>query len=199
MKTLVIVDVQNDFMPGGALAVPDGDAIVPVINRLMGDYDLVVASQDWHPKGHGSFASSHEGRAQFEEIMLHGEPQTLWPDHCVQGSEGARLHKDLDARPIEAIFRKGLDPEVDSYSAFFDNNHARATGLSGYLREKGAMCLDLVGLAGDVCVGFTALDGLREGFDVRLVEPGIRALDDEAYGAMKRRIADKGGKMIELL
>lgn len=192
MKTLIIIDVQNDFVPGGSLAVPQGDAIVPIINSILPRFDLVVATQDWHPKSHKSFASSHPGKEPFENIDLHGLEQTLWPDHCVQGTEGAAFHPDLDLRPVETVFRKGMDPEIDSYSGFFDNGHKRTTGLAGYLREKGAGDLYFCGLAGDICVHFTLLDALQEGFQVHLIEDAVRALDAPGFEEKKQQMIAKG-------
>ena len=138
MKTLIIVDVQNDFMPGGALAVPEADRIVPVINAIQNTFDLIVATQDWHPENHKSFASSHGGKKPFESIMLNGIAQVLWPDHCVQGTPGAQFHDALNTNAISAIFRKGTDIAVDSYSGFYDNHRYKSTGLAGYLHEMGA-------------------------------------------------------------
>lgn len=192
MKTLILVDVQNDFMPGGALEVADGDTIVPVINEMLGRFDLVVATQDWHPPGHKSFASSHEGRKPFEVIDLDGLEQTLWPDHCVQGSRGADFHPDLDMRPVEAIFRKGMDPEIDSYSGFYDNGHRKSTGLAGFLREKQASELYFCGLAADICVYYTLKDALKEGFEATLIEPATRALDEAAFDKIKQELVEKG-------
>lgn len=181
MKALLVIDVQNDFLPGGSLAVPDGDAIVPVINVLAPQFDLVVATQDWHPPDHASFASNHEGREPFEQIELHGLPQTLWPDHCVQGSRGAELAAALETRRLEAIFRKGTDPAIDSYSGFYDNGHRKTTGLAGYLREKGARELYFCGLAADICVYFSMKDALEEGFPITLIEDATRPLVENDY------------------
>ncbi|MDX1649953.1 MAG: bifunctional nicotinamidase/pyrazinamidase, partial [Myxococcota bacterium] len=164
MKALLLVDIQRDFLPGGALAVPEGDAVVPVANRLAARFPLVVATQDWHPEGHVSFASSHPGHEPFDEIEVDGLDQTLWPDHCVQGSRGAGFADDLDLRPVEAIVRKGMDPRIDSYSGFFDNGHRKETGLAGLLRGRGVDEVFLVGLAADVCVAFTARDACELGF-----------------------------------
>ena len=136
MVALILVDIQNDFIPGGTLPVPAGDEIIPLVNELQNSFDLVVATQDWHPKNHKSFASNHTGKRPFDKIMLHGLEQVLWPDHCVQGSRGAQLHDDLDLNKVEAIFRKGMDAEIDSYSAFYDNGYKKSTGLAGYLRER---------------------------------------------------------------
>lgn len=196
MKTLVIIDVQNDFIPGGALAVPKGDEIVPLINDLQPKFDLVIATQDWHPKGHASFASSHEGKKPFDQIDLDGIDQVLWPDHCLQNSDGAEFHPDLKTSKIEAIFRKGTNPKIDSYSGFYDNAHQKSTGLAGFLKEKDAKELYFVGLAGDYCVYFSIKDAIKEGFDVTLIEDGTRSLDQESFEKAKEDILSKGGKII---
>ncbi|MFO7916380.1 MAG: bifunctional nicotinamidase/pyrazinamidase [Candidatus Krumholzibacteriales bacterium] len=196
MKTLVIVDVQNDFIPGGALAVPDGDRIVPVINALQGGFDLVVATQDWHPPNHVSFASNHQGKKPFGQIDLDGMRQTLWPDHCVQGTRGAEFHPELDLRPVEAIFRKGMDPGIDSYSGFFDNGHKKTTALAGYLREKEAADLYFCGLAAEICVAFTLKDALGLGFAATLIEDATRALDQEDFHKAKRDLVSKGARVV---
>ncbi len=196
MKTLIVVDVQNDFLPGGALEVPGSDAIVPVINRLIPHFDLVVAAQDWHPPGHGSFASSHPGRKPFEQTDLNGLEQTLWPDHCVQGSHGSQFSSQLDSTRFEAIFRKGTDPGIDSYSAFFDNGHRKATGLADYLRGKGAEELWLCGLAGDICVYFTALDALAEGFKVHFIRDAATPLDAKAHAERLKTLQEKGANVV---
>lgn len=196
MKTLVIVDVQNDFLPGGSLPVPGGDAIIPLINGVMRRFDLVVAAQDWHPQGHKSFASNHPGRRPFEEIELHGLAQTLWPDHCVQGSHGAEYAAALDTRPVEAIFRKGTDPGIDSYSAFFDNGHRKSTGLAAYLRGKGAKELYLCGLAGDICVYFTALDAIEEGFGVHFIVDAATPLDPAAHVQRLQALRARGATLL---
>lgn len=177
MDALIVVDVQRDFCSGGALAVPDGDAVVPVVNRLMSSFDLVVATQDWHPRAHGSFASQHPGRHPGEMGELSGLPQVMWPDHCVQGSIGARWHPLLDEGPIEAIIRKGTSPEVDSYSGFFDNGRRRDTGMAAYLRGRDVKRVAVVGLATDYCVKFTALDAVSEGFEVWLVLDACRGVE----------------------
>lgn len=177
MKTLIIVDVQNDFCPGGALAVSDGDAIVPVINDIQKYFDLVVATQDWHPRDHLSFAINHEGKTPGEVTELNGRPQVLWPVHCVQESPGAELVSDLNWHDIRAIFRKGQHRAVDSYSGFFDNDHATATGLSDYLEEKGATSVYLCGLATDYCVKFSALDAANLGFETFLIEDASRGVN----------------------
>lgn len=178
-EALVIIDVQNDFCPGGALAVPDGDAVVPLINRLAAHFPHVLMTQDWHPQGHASFASSHTGHQPFETIEVAYGAQTLWPDHCVQGTKGAEFHADLAVARAELIVRKGFDPAIDSYSAFYENDHKTATGLTGYLRTRGFSRLFMAGLATDFCVCYSAVDAAREGFDVVLVEDACRAIDLE--------------------
>ena len=174
---LVVVDVQNDFCPGGALAVPGGNEIVPVINGMIRRFDHVLVTQDWHPAGHSSFASVHEGREPFETVaMAYGE-QTLWPDHCIQGTSGAEFHPDLDWTRAELVIRKGFRRGIDSYSAFFENDRETPTGLGGYLRECGIGKLTLAGLATDFCVAFSALDAARLGFQVAVALPACRAID----------------------
>jgi nicotinamidase/pyrazinamidase len=185
MKALIIVDVQNDFCPGGALAVADGDAIVPVINSLHGKFDLVVATQDWHPPDHASFASNHANRTIGELININGHPQVLWPDHCVQGSEGAALRADLDQSKIAKVFQKGQNREVDSYSGFFDNGHQIATGLGDYLNEAKVDEVYLCGLATDYCVKFTALDARMLGFETVLVTDACRGVNLQADDSEK--------------
>lgn len=191
MKVLLVVDVQNDFLPEGSLAVANGYDILPAINRLIERFDLVVATQDWHPKDHSSFASNHAGKETFEEIELNDSKQTLWPDHCVQGSKGAEFAKTLNTEAFEAIFRKGIDTEIDSYSGFYDNNHRKSTGLADYLRGKDVSQVFVTGLAGDICVYFTVLDSLSEGFETTLVADATMPLDtdtfDEKIAEMKKR------------
>ena len=172
---LIIVDVQNDFMPGGALGVKEGDQIVPIINGLIDQFPLIVASQDYHPRGHVSFASTH-GKKVGGTAKVHGKTQELWPDHCVAESQGAELVKELNAQKIAAIFKKGTDLHTDSYSAFFDNDHQSETGLDVFLREKGVKTLYLVGLATDFCVKYSALDALDLGYEVFIVEDGCRGV-----------------------
>ena len=196
MKTLILIDVQNDFMPGGSLPVPHGNEIVPVINKLIPRFDLVVATQDWHPQTHKSFASNHKGKNLFEKIDLNGLEQTLWPDHCVQNTVGAEFHPKLDPERIEAIFRKGMDPEIDSYSGFYDNGHKKTTGLAGYLREKGAKEVYFCGLAADICVYFTLMDALKYGFSATLIEDASRPLDIEGFRKLKETIKEKGANII---
>lgn len=196
MKTLVIVDPQNDFMPGGSLEVANGDAIIPFINLQIPQFDLIVATQDWHPQHHGSFASNHPEKEPFEKTKLGGLDQILWPDHCVQGTSGAEFHPDLETDRIEAIFRKGMDSSIDSYSGFYDNGHKKSTGLSGYLREKGADELFFCGLAADICVYFTILDAIKENFKTHLLLQGTRPLDQDEFEKIKVELSGKGTKMI---
>lgn len=196
MKTLIVIDAQNDFMPGGSLAVPNGDKIIPVINRIQHKFDLVVAAQDWHPKDHVSFASNHPGKNLFDEIKIHGQSQTLWPDHCVQDTKGALFHADLQTARWEAIFRKGTDPGIDSYSAFYDNGHKKSTGLTGYLKEKGASQIFFSGLAADICVYFSIKDALLEGFACFLIEDAAKPIDMEAYNSIKKELVSLGVQII---
>lgn len=179
MHALIVIDVQNDFCPGGALAVPGGDEIVSPINALMSDFDAVVLTQDWHPSGHSSFATSHAGKSPYEVIEMPYGPQVLWPDHCVQGSDGAAFHAGLDVDRADLIIRKGFRPEIDSYSAFFENDQSTPTGLEGYLRTRGISELTLVGLATDFCVNFSAVDAARLGFKTNVRMDLCRAIDLE--------------------
>jgi nicotinamidase/pyrazinamidase len=176
---LIVTDVQNDFCPGGALAVPGGDEVVPIANWLSREFGHVVLTQDWHCADHLSFASSHPGRQPLEQIELPYGSQILWPDHCVQGTKGAEFHPDLDVAHCELILRKGYHREIDSYSMFFENDRRTPTGLAGYLHERGLTRLFLVGLATDFCVAWSALDGRRLGFDVTVIEDGCRGIDVE--------------------
>ena len=173
---LIVIDVQNDFCPGGALAVAGGDEIVAPINALMDQFPVVVLTQDWHPKGHSSFASSHEGAAPFSTLQMPYGEQTLWPDHCIQGTEGAAFHPDLRT-DADLIIRKGMNPAIDSYSAFFENDRTTPTGLEGYLRTRGITTLTLVGLATDFCVAYSAIDAARLGFAVTVRTDLCRAID----------------------
>ncbi|HEV2972596.1 MAG TPA: bifunctional nicotinamidase/pyrazinamidase [Pirellulales bacterium] len=177
MKALIVVDVQNDFCPGGALPVREGDLVVPVINRILPRFDLVVATQDWHPANHGSFAANHPGQQPGEQIELAGLPQILWPVHCVQGTPGAELHLALDRTRIARIFQKGTDPTIDSYSGFFDNGRRASTGLDRYLNAQGVRKVYVCGLATDYCVKFTALDAVALGFKTHLIEDATRGVD----------------------
>jgi nicotinamidase/pyrazinamidase len=174
---LLVIDVQNDFCPGGALAVTDGDAVVPPINRLADKFAHVLLTQDWHTPGHSSFASSHAGRQPFETATMPYGAQTLWPDHCVQGTPGANFHRDLDTTRAEQVLRKGFRREIDSYSAFYENDRKTPTGLAGYLRERSISRVFLAGLATDFCVRFSAVDAVREGFAAVLIEDACRAID----------------------
>lgn len=174
---LLVVDVQNDFCPGGALAVPDGDAVVPVINALAELYESIVLTQDWHPAGHASFASTHPGKAPFETIEMPYGPQALWPDHCIQGTPGAALHPDLALPRAQQIIRKGWHAGVDSYSAFREADRATMTGLAGYLRERGIAAVHIAGLATDFCVAWTALDAVAAGFATTVIDDACRAID----------------------
>jgi len=174
---LIVIDVQNDFCPGGALAVPEGDVIVPGINALMDAAGAVILTQDWHPLGHSSFASSHDGAAPYDVIDMPYGAQVLWPDHCIQGSRGAGFHQGLNTARADMIVRKGYRPAIDSYSAFFENDHTTPTGLEGYLRTRGITHLTLVGLATDFCVNFSAVDAAKLGFDVTVRMELCRAID----------------------
>ncbi|MDH2384189.1 bifunctional nicotinamidase/pyrazinamidase [Bradyrhizobium sp. CER78] len=174
---LLIIDVQNDFCPGGALAVADGDAVVPVVNQLAARFDHVVLTQDWHPAGHSSFATSHPGVAPFSSITMPYGPQTLWPDHCIQRTAGAAFHPGLATDRAELVIRKGFRAAIDSYSAFFENDRTTPTGLAGYLRERGLKRVVMAGLATDFCVQYSALDARRLGFETTVVLPGCRAID----------------------
>jgi len=196
MNALLLIDVQYDFLPGGALAVTDGDQIIPVLNHIQKHFDLVAATQDWHPKDHGSFASNHEGKNPFDTIILGGLDQILWPDHCVQGEKGSEFSSQLNMQAVEAIFRKGTDRGIDSYSGFFDNGKKKSTGLGDYLRGRGVKRVFVGGLAADFCVGFTVLDALRLGFDTTLIEDATRPIDQKGWEKMKEIIHDKGGKFI---
>jgi nicotinamidase/pyrazinamidase len=177
MRALILVDIQNDFCPGGALAVKEGDLVVAVANRISPAFDVVVATQDWHPAGHGSFANSHEDVGVGEVFSLHGLDQVAWPDHCVAGSYGAAFHPELDTAPVTAIFRKGMDPQVDSYSGFFDNGRRLDTGLSAYLKGRRVEEVFVMGLATDYCVRFTAMDSQEQGFKTSLIEDGCRGVE----------------------
>jgi len=197
MKTLIIIDVQNDFMPGGTLAVSQGEEIIPVINKLQQHFELVIATQDWHPKNHASFAKNHPDRKEFDVIDLNGLEQVLWPVHCVQNTNGADFHPELRTAKIEAIFRKGTDPEIDSYSGFYDNAHKKSTGLAGYLKEKGAKELYFCGLAADFCVFYSIMDALGEDFSAYLIEDATRAIDPEKFSEAKKTILEKGGDLFK--
>lgn len=177
MQALIVIDVQNDFCPRGALAVAGGDQIVQGINALMPDFDAVVLTQDWHPAGHSSFASSQEGQGPYDMVQMPYGPQVLWPDHCIQGSMGAKFHTELQQDRADLIIRKGYNPAIDSYSAFFENDHETPTGLEGYLRTRGIDQLVMVGLALDFCVNYSAVDAAKLGFDVEVRQGLCRAID----------------------
>ncbi len=196
MKALVIVDVQNDFMPGGSLEVSQGDTIISPINSIQGYFDLVVATQDWHPKTHKSFASNYLNKKPFDRIILNGLEQVLWPDHCVQGSRGADFHPLLETDRIAAIFRKGMDPETDSYSGFYDNGHKISSGLAGYLHDKKIIDLYFCGLASDICVYYSIRDSLNEGFKATLIEDASRPLNDDTFSLIKKELLESGVQII---
>ena len=196
MPALIVVDVQNDFCPGGALAVAGGDQIVAQINNVMADYDAVILTQDWHPAGHSSFASSHEAEV-FSNVAMPCGPQVLWPDHCVQGSFGAAFHKDLVTDRADLILRKGYRPGIDSYSAFFENDRSTATGLEGYLKSRGILDVTLVGLATDYCVAYSALDAARLGFAVSVDTGLCRAIDMD--GSLDQAQRDMAAAKVSLL
>ena len=197
MRALIIVDIQNDFTSGGRLEVKDGEDIIPLVNRLQHEFELIVATQDWHPGDHKSFASNHVNRKPFEQIMLNGLEQVLWPDHCVQGSGGAEFHPDLDMNRVASIFRKGMDREVDSYSGFFDNGHLHTTGLAGYLREQKVKEVFVAGLAGDYCVYYTARDAILEGFGCSLILDATKPISTDKFDRAKEELRRLGGKIIE--
>jgi len=192
MKALILVDIQNDFLPGGALAVPDGDKVIPIANELQSAFPLVVATQDWHPANHGSFAARHPGKKVFEQIDLNGLPQTLWPVHCVQNTKGAELAGALNRDRIAKVFPKGTDPGTDSYSGLFDNGHRKSTGLGEWLKAQGVTEVYVCGLATDYCVKFTALDAAKMGFKTHLIEDASRGVNlhpddvNNAIAEMKR-------------
>jgi nicotinamidase/pyrazinamidase len=186
---LLVIDVQNDFCRGGALEVPYGDDVVPVINRLAVNFAHVALTQDWHPKGHISFASSHKGKEPLQKVTLPYGEQILWPDHCVPGTKGAEFHPGLDPTRAEVVIRKGFNPAIDSYSAFYENDHRTSTGLAGYVRGRGLERLFMVGLATDFCVLYSALDARKEGFEVFVIEDAVRGIDigasvEKAWQAM---------------
>ena len=194
---LLIVDVQNDFCPGGALAVPQGDQIVPAVNRLAAEFAHVVLTQDWHPRGHASFASSHPGRQPFDTIDVSYGEQILWPEHCVQGTRGAAFHPDLDVPHAELVLRKGFRAAIDSYSAFFENDHRTPTGLVGYLKERRVERITLCGLATDFCVFYSAIDGRQAGFAVTVVTDACRGIAID--GSLDRAMRSMTGAGVTLL
>lgn len=197
-SVLLIVDVQNDFIPGGALPTRDGGEVVPVVNRVQPAFDLVVATQDWHPADHGSFASNHSGKKPGEIVDLNGLEQILWPDHCVQGSWGAAFHPDLDRSRVDAVIRKGTDPAIDSYSAFFDNGRKKATGLEDHLRARNVTDVWLAGLATDYCVLWSARDAVSLGFRTHLIEDACRGVELKP-GDIARAIEEMRGLGVEVV
>lgn len=195
-QALIVIDVQNDFCPGGALAVAGGDEIVPRINDLMGEFTVKVLTQDWHPADHSSFAANHPGAEPFSMTDMPYGPQVLWPTHCVQGSEGAAFHAGLHTDPADLIIRKGFRPEIDSYSAFFENDQKTPTGLEGYLRTRGVTDLTLVGLATDFCVAYSAIDAAKLGFNVTVLEGACRAIDlDGSLADARDKMRAAGAKL----
>ena len=196
-EALIVIDVQNDFCPGGALAVENGDHVVPVINGLITRFDHVLLTQDWHPAGHSSFASQHPGKEPFGTVAMPYGDQTLWPDHCIQGSPGAEFHPELRWTKAELVVRKGFRKAIDSYSAFFENDHATPTGLGGYLKERGIAKLTMAGLATDFCVAYSALDAAKLGFSVTVVMEGCRAIDlGGSLAAMTAKMKDAGVALV---
>ena len=196
-KALIVIDVQVDFCPGGALAVQGGDEIVALINDLMTQSQTVILTQDWHPAGHSSFASSHEHKTLMELIEMPYGPQALWPDHCVQGSPGAAFHPDLNTDKADMIIRKGFRPHIDSYSAFFENDKTTPTGLGGYLTTRGISELVMVGLATDFCVAYSALDAAKLGYHVRVLQPACRAIDMDGSLVAARQTMRSAGVVLE--
>ena len=192
-EALIVIDIQNDFCPGGALAVARGDEILAQANALMSEFPVVVLTQDWHPANHSSFAANHPDAAAFSMCEMPYGPQTLWPVHCVQGSKGAEFHPGLRTDLAQMVLRKGFHPEIDSYSGFFENDHKTPTGLDGYLRSRGVTAITLVGLATDFCVGYSALDAARLGYDVVVLTKACRAIDLNGTLAMMRASAIKAG------
>lgn len=196
-KALLVIDLQNDFLPNGSLEVPNSGSIISVINKVQKHFDLIVASQDWHPQNHMSFASNHKDKKPFDTIPWKDSEQILWPNHCVQGTEGAAFHKDLDTKNWETIFRKGTDPSVDSYSMFYDNGKMKSTGLKGYLEEKKVEKLYFCGLAADVCVYYSVKDALEFGFSCVLIEDATKELDSAMYAKQKEELVQLGVRIIQ--
>lgn len=196
MEALLVVDIQNDFLPGGSLPVPHGDEIIPLVNAMQHNAGLVVATQDWHPSTHKSFASQHEGKEEFETIELAGLEQILWPDHCVQGSEGAEFPSALDLRRAEAIIRKGMETAIDTYSGFFDNGHRKATGLGAYLEGRDIKRVHVAGLAAEVCVAYTLLDARKLGFEAVLIEDATRPIKEDDFAGMRKKLEESGVEFV---
>ncbi len=195
-NALIVIDVQNDFCPNGALAVAEGNEIIARINAMMGGFDACILTQDWHPAGHSSFASSHTDKDPYTLIDMPYGAQVLWPDHCIQGTKGAEFHADLHTDPTDMIIRKGYDSAIDSYSAFFENDHKTPTGLEGYLRNRGFTTLTMVGLATDFCVQYSALDAARLGFGTTVLEGACRAIDlDGSLATARAAMQDAGVKL----
>ncbi|MEQ8290782.1 MAG: bifunctional nicotinamidase/pyrazinamidase [Roseovarius sp.] len=196
-EALIVIDMQYDFCPGGALAVDGGDEIVPGINALIDEFPAVILTQDWHPAGHSSFASSYKDKAPFETVEMSYGTQVLWPDHCIQGSDGAAFHADLDTDSADMIVRKGFNPSIDSYSAFFENDHETPTGLHGYLQTRGIEQLTMVGLATDFCVNFSAVDAAKLGYDVTVLTELCRGIDlDGSLSAALEGMKGAGVKVV---
>ncbi len=192
MNALLVVDIQNDFCPGGALAVPEGDTIISVVNRLIEHFDVIIQTQDWHPSGHSSFASSYNEKDPFDTVEMDYGTQVLWPDHCVQGTDGAEFHPYLNTLKTQVIIRKGFRRQIDSYSTFFENDQKTTTGLTGYLRQRGITDLYTVGLAADFCVKWSVLDGIDEGFNMHIVEDAVKGIDldgslEQAWDEMREK------------
>lgn len=197
-EALIVIDVQNDFCPGGALAVTDGDSILPQVNRLIAEFPNVILTQDWHPAGHSSFASAHPGAKPFDSTTMPYGQQTLWPDHCIQGTSGADFHDSLDCTRAELIVRKGFRPEIDSYSAFFENDRTMPTGLGGYLKERGISKLAFCGLALDYCVAYSALDAAKLGFEARVLVSACRGIDlGGSVATMTAQMQDAGVTLVQ--
>ena len=196
MRTLIIIDVQNDFMSDGALPVPHGEDIVPIINSVMEHFELIVASMDWHPQNHKSFAANHVNRKPYDHININGMDQILWPNHCVWGSIGAQFHPQLNTSRIETIFRKGVDPDIDSYSCFYDNLHQKSTGLVGYLSEKKSTKLYFCGLCADICVYFSIKDAIDAGFSCCLIEDATMPLRKDDFAVLKKELTQLGVEII---
>lgn len=198
MNALLIVDLQNDFCEGGALEVPGGSTIIPVINQLVERFDTVIQTQDWHPAGHSSFASTHSGKEPYDTIEMDYGTQVLWPDHCIQGTKGAEFHTDLVTNKSQVIIRKGFRPAVDSYSTFYENDHTTKTGLTGYLKDRGITDLYTVGLAADFCVKWSVLDGIKEGFTMHIVKDAVKGIDlDGSLEAAWKEMKEAGVNVVE--
>lgn len=197
IKALIIIDIQNDFTEGGSLEVPNANEIIPIVNDLQKHFDLIIATQDWHPANHGSFASNHPGKKPFEVIKLNGLDQVLWPDHCIQGSHGAEFHPNLQTKKIHTIFRKGMDPEIDSYSGFYDNGQRKSTGLAGFLKGLEIEHLYFCGLAADYCVYYSIKDAIREGFKCSLFLDATKAISSDNYSSIKKELANLGVELID--